>query len=354
MNESKPITVISNCSWREIKGSVVTLLSSGECKVFKENDCLHICIGDVMYILKPGMDVVLQSTEDRTVIVFQGDGSGTMFGLDTQNLDEIDAFKLILNDWIRKEEVKKPRVSIYGEMLSSSIAKFGKHGVSAISRAKSLTIKGIDIIAEKSKQKVSKMESPMHISEKTKANIGSTKAATNVAVMVSSSMMKGGLESAQKITNEIKPLVKNYMKEKGILSDKPVGPKSKAAIDVGKQSMKTGLELFIAMKEAARAVMFHTMDASADMVDHRYGEDAGNVAKDVSRSLQNTLEITSNIGQLGIAKTAKKMALDGINEESVKDDVSEEIGVAPSDRITVVPDDVKQHCGEASNVYDMD
>jgi len=315
--QNEPKTVIPNCSWVEIRGNDVKIIECGECRVFKESHSLHIHIGQVKYILKPGMPVVLQNADDRVVFVFASDEEDKMYGFWSSNSEDIQTLKLLLNEHMWQEKVKSdtPKVVAYGDKLSSMISSLGKHGVSAISRASNITMKGIDILTEKSKQNISKAESELEVSEAAKMNVARAKSATNLAVGVSSTVLKQGMSAAKVMTDQMKPVVKDYMKKKGLASDKPAGPKTKAAITVGKQTVKSGLEVYFAMKDAAKAVLFHAFDATTEMVDHRYGDAAGNVAKDLSKAAQNTVELASQYSKLGITKAAKNVVISNLLDE---------------------------------------
>jgi len=347
--QSKPKTVIiSNCSWVEIRGKDVKLIERGECRVFKESDSLHIHIGQVKYILNPGMPVVLQNSDDRVVFVFASEEEGMMFGFEASVSEDIQTLKLLLNDhmWQEKLKTDTPKAVLYGDKLTSMISSFGKHGVSAISRATDITKMGIDFLTEKSKQNISKAQSSVEVSEEVKANVARAQSASGIAVRVSSAVLTEGIAAAKTMSEQMKPVVNDYMKKKGLASDKPAGPKTKAAITVGKQTVKSGLEIYIAMKDAAKAVLFHAFDATTEMVDHRYGNAAGIVAKDLSKTVKNTVELTSNCSQLGITKTAKNVVIGNFVDE-------------PSNTTHEVHSEVKEDSSEQGNlpkgiVYDLD
>jgi len=124
---------------------------------------------------------------------------------------------------------------------------------------------------------------------------------------VSASMVKGAMETANQMSDQLKPVLTDYMRKKGLKTDKPAGPKTDAAITVGKQSLKTALELYMAMKDASAVLLAAGLDAGADLVEHRYGQDAGAAARDVAKAGKNTIEASKNIGGVGIKQTAKKV-----------------------------------------------
>merc|ERR1711920_928975 len=72
----------------------------------------------------------------------------------------------------------------------------------------------------------------------------------------------------------------------------------------------------------AVSVMAASMDATAELIDHRYGNEAGGVAKDASNTAKNALEVTQSIGGLGIKSIAKKLAVDTVLK-SVDDEPNE-------------------------------
>merc|ERR1719204_786188 len=151
--------------------------------------------------------------------------------------------------------------------------------------------------------------------------------ASLMAVNVSSAMLKGALEAANQMSDSLKPMLSEYLEKKGLKTDKPPGPKTEVAIDVTKQSLKATLELYLAMKEASLALMAASLDAGAELIEHRYGDEAGAVAKDASDAVKNALEASQNLGGVGIKATAKKVMVETVLktvDEDEKKDISEE------------------------------
>jgi len=146
----------------------------------------------------------------------------------------------------------------------------------------------------------------------TKDRVQKAKMASLMAVNVSSAMLKGALEAANQMSDSLKPVLSEYLEKKGLKSDKPTGPKTEATINVGKQSVKAALELYIAMKEASLALMAASLDAGAEIAEHRYGAEVGAIAKDLSKTAQNALEASQNLGGVGIKSTAKKVMVESV------------------------------------------
>jgi len=68
------------------------------------------------------------------------------------------------------------------------------------------------------------------------------------------------------------------------------------------------------MKDASIVLMTAGMDVSVDLIEHRYGVDAGAAARDVAVAGKNTLEASKNIRGVGIKQTAKRV----ITETAIK------------------------------------
>jgi len=308
---------IQNCSWNEISGKSVKMITFGTSKICPMEDTLLILIGEVTYALKEGMPVVLQSTDDRMVFVFRSQNDDLMYGLSAPNSKGAHELKDMLNEMMlledstyeeqKEEKQSSSKVRSYGNKLASVISKGGKLGLDVIEKGTEKTKSGLGILTEKAKKKIPKSEKPVEVSQATKSKIEKAKLASTMAVTVSASMVKGAMEAANQMSDQLKPVLSDYMEKKGIKTDKPAGPKTDAAITVGKQSLKTALELYIAMKDASAVLLAAGLDASADLIEHRYGLDAGAAARDVADAGKNTIQASKNIGGVGIKQTAKKV-----------------------------------------------
>jgi len=308
---------IPNSSWNEISGKNVKVAALGTCKVCQIEDTLLLLIGDITYAVKEGMPVVLQSIDNRMVFIFQSEKDEILFGLSTLRSRSAQEFATILRDMMRLEEADEKeekesssKVQVYGNKLVSVISKGGKIGMDVIDKGTEKTKKGINVLTEKAKEKIPKAEKPLTVSSGTKAKIEKAKLASVMAVTVSSSMLKGAMEAADQVASQLKPVLSSYLEEKGLKSDKPRGPKTETAITVGKHSVKTALDLYFAMREASIVLLEATMDASADLIEHRYGNDAGAAARDVAEAGKNALQISRNIGATGMKQTAKRVLAD--------------------------------------------
>jgi len=311
-------------------------ITSGVCRVSQVEDTLIFMIEKETYALKQDMPVVLQSSDDRMVFVFKcPNDADAMFGLSTANSkDAVQLAQLLRKmmliqettlDEEKKEEVKESSTVVkYGNKLASVISKGGKIGLSTIDKGTEKTKRGIQIVTGKAKERIPQKEEATKVSEATKARVQKAKMASVMAVNVSSAMLKGALEAANQMSDSLKPMLSDYLEKKGLKTDKPPGPKTEVAIDVTKQSLKATLELYLAMKEASLALMAASLDAGAELIEHRYGDEAGAVAKDASDAVKNALEASQNLGGVGIKATAKKVMVETVLK-SVDEDEKEVI-----------------------------
>lgn len=334
---------IEGCTWSIIMEKDVKILTSGVCRVSQVKDTLIFMIGEETYALKQGMPVVLQISDERIVFVFKCPKDvDAMFGLSTANSKDAQKLAQLLRETMliqegtleeeKKEEVKEgSKVAKYGNKLASVISKGGKLGLSTIDKGTEKTKRGIKIVTHKAKEKIPKKQEATIISESTKARVQKAKMASVMAVSVSSAMLAGAIEAANQMSDGLKPMLSEYLEKKGLKTDKPAGPKTEATINVTKQSVRATLELYIAMKEASLALMAASLDAGAELIEHRYGDDAGALAKDASEAVQNALEASQNLGGFGIKATAKKVMVDTVLksvDQDEKKDVSEQTDTA--------------------------
>jgi len=312
---------MQNCSWSEVSEKNVKPRAFGVCKVCQMNDTLLLLIGDVTYAVNKGMPVVVQSSRDRIVFVFRSQDDDIMYGLSAIKSKNSLGFKAMLSenmcieeaDFVEENDEKKEntsKVSEYSNKIVSVISKGGKLGLDVIDKGTEKTKKGISRMTDKAKEKIPKKEQPTSVSSGTKSKIEKAKLASGMAVTVSASLLKGALEAANNVTEQLTPVLKEYLEKKGVKTDKPAGPKTDAAITVGKQSLKTAIELYFAMKEASVVLMSASLDATAELVEHRYGDDAGAAARDVAVAGKNALEASKNLGGIGVKQAAKKVLAD--------------------------------------------
>jgi len=322
---------IKGCSWSIIIDKEIKPIAHGVCKVSQVGDTLIFMIEQETYGLKKGMPVVLQSEGDKVVFIFKSpEDEDAMFGLATSNSSEAQDLAELLRQMMhieepateeeKKEETKEScTVAKYGNKLASVISKGGKLGLSTIDKGTAKTKQGIKIATRKAKEKIPKKQEATKISEDTKEKVQKAKMASAVAVNVSAAMIKGALEAANQMSDTLAPALNDYLQKKGLKSDKPAGPKTEATINVGKQSVKAALELYIAMKDASIALMAASLEAGAEIIEHRYGDEAGALARDAKDTVNNALSVSQNLGGLGVKGAAKKVMVQTVLK-SVDDD----------------------------------
>jgi len=357
----------------------VKVVAIGVCTVSRLGDSLVFEIGDVVFNLDSGMPVVIQVAEDRVVVIFQSSEEGVMLGLATTSmekgaelqklLEEMKFFQPSAREDEKKEELvevsRESRVARYGNKLASVISKGGKLGLDVIDRGTEKVKSGIHVATEKAKERLPQKEVPTQISESTKAKVEKAKMASTMAVNVSSAMIKGAMEAVNQMSDSLKPVLNEYLDKTGMKSDKPAGPKTKATINVGRQSLKAALEIYLAMREASVALMSASLDATAELIEHRYGNEAGGLAKDASYTAKNALELTKNLGGLGVKKVAKKLVVDTVLKSVEDTDVQCEPGAVANnssdDPNAVVHNpsaaslaDISLPVRRGSSVFDMD
>lgn len=339
---------LPDCTWTRIKGSNVQVIATGTCTVDRIDDSLTFSIGAVVHHLKGGMPVVHQATEERVVFILQSSEEGVLLGLATTSIRIAPLVQKLLEDIKcleapgieideKKEEKKESTVAKHVNKLASVISRGGKLGLHVIDSGTERVKQGIHSATEKAKEKLPQKEVPTQVSDATRAKVEKARMASNVAVNVTSAMFQGAMDAVTQMSDSLKPVLTEYLEKAGVKSDKPTGPKTKAAINVTKSSAKAALEIYLATREAAVAVMSASMDATAELIDHRYGQEAGGVAKDASNTAKNALEVTKNIGGLGVKSIAKKLAVD-----TVLKSVEEPEILGPGEPVPQVESDLKE------------
>lgn len=372
--ELKVKVVLHGAIWSHVEKGEVSISEKGNCQVCDLGAMLFFQIGAVNYALKSGMPVVSQEKDDRVVFIFTSKKANTHYGLSAPNNEESQELLKLLKQKMyieepseeekkQEEKAESSKVAKYGNKLASVISKGGKIGLKGIDKGTAATKKGLESLTEKAKKKIKAREKPMEVSDKTKQRVQKATTASKMAVQVSGAVLKGAMETANQLSDQYAPMLKDALEKKGLKTDQPAGPKTAAAKDVGKQSVKAALEMYLAMKEAAVVLTGAVMDASAELVEARYGADAGGVAKDATAAGKNALKAASNVGGFGMKAVAKKIAADTVlksiddpADKALKKDAAKAAAVlvaAPQADPENAKPDVKIHTKKAG-ALDMD
>merc|ERR1712187_597297 len=77
---------------------------------------------------------------------------------------------------------------------------------------------------------------------------------------------------------------------------------------VGETSVQAGVQVFIALNDAADLIMQEALGSSADLVGHKFGEEAGGTTREGFHVVGNLIEAKSLASKKAVGKTLGKKA----------------------------------------------
>jgi len=143
-------------------------------------------------------------------------------------------------------------------------------------------------------------EKPLEVPDVVKREAGYAREGTKNVVMLT------GL-----FVSELTAVAKSVAESAGDKVGGGGGPKGAVAQDaqhVGQAGLQAGLTVFAALQDAADQLVRHAADSSADLVGHKFGEEAGDTARDGLHAVGNVLEAR---GALCPKAVGKKVAVGG-------------------------------------------
>eukprot|EP00494_Astrolonche_serrata_P032861 UN33130 len=139
--------------------------------------------------------------------------------------------------------------------------------------------KGIKWVVEKAKTKVKPNETPTKVSSSAKWQVKKVQQAGNMAVEVTKGMLAGAIQTASSLSKTAYSSVKQT--EKGKEMEKALeGPKAQMAAKAAVVTVSAAWEIYLSFANAAVRLVEDVADATGDMVEHKYGKEAGDLAHD--------------------------------------------------------------------------
>merc|ERR1712187_890195 len=77
---------------------------------------------------------------------------------------------------------------------------------------------------------------------------------------------------------------------------------------VGETSIRSGVQVFVALNDAADLIMQEALGSSADLVGHKFGEEAGKTTREGFHVVGNLMEAKSLASKKAVGKTLGKKA----------------------------------------------
>merc|ERR1719403_274306 len=205
--------------------------------------------------------------------------------------------------------------------------------VESIDTVSKATSRGIRWATGKLKKRIKPNEKPMEVSEPVKWQAEKMKQMGGVAVTFSKSMVTGAVATASQLTSALYQNTHNTKQGKQV-EKVMADPKAQAAAKSAVVAASAAWEIYLAMAQAGVQFVTDVADATADVVDHKYGEDAGDAARNaLSAATQGVqaLNIVNKAPYTAVAEGVLMKQKEKVTENSAK------ISIDPSKQIKDVP-----------------
>merc|ERR1719195_812662 len=174
--------------------------------------------------------------------------------------------------------------------MNSKVTESTDVGIKYLNKGSNVVVESIDTVSKatsrgirwatgKLKKRMKPNAKPMEVSEPVKWQAEKMKQMGGVAVTFSKSMVTGAVATASQLTSAIYENTqdtKQGKKVQKVMSD----PKAQAAAKTAVVAASAAWEIYLAMAQAGVQFVQDVADATADVVEHKYGEDAGDTARD--------------------------------------------------------------------------
>eukprot|EP00494_Astrolonche_serrata_P028597 UN28864 len=226
------------------------------------------------------------------VYLFQTADPKKFFGLKFGNSvpqDKVDAFENLLIQFSSFSKANEVVLSGETDKNYKIVATTDK-GVGVVTSATKTIVESIETLSgaaskvvkyatKKAKEKIKQNDEKTKVSENTKWQVNKIKQMGTMAVNVSKSVVVGCVATASQLSDQATASIKGTDTGKKIekaMEDPKAQAAAKGAIVVGSAAW----EIYMAMAKASIKFAEDLGDATADLAEHKYGEDVGEVTRD--------------------------------------------------------------------------
>merc|ERR1719195_1761914 len=215
--------------------------------------------------------------------------------------------------------------------MNSKVTESTDVGIKYLNKGSNVVVESIDTVSKatsrgirwatgKLKKRIKPNEKKMEVSEPVKWQAEKMKQMGGVAVTFSKSVVTGAVATASQLTSALYQNTHNTKQGKKVqkvMSD----PKAQAAAKTAVVAASAAWEIYLAMAQAGVQFVQDVADATADVVDHKYGEDAGDAARNaLSAATQGVqaLNIVNKAPYTAVAEGVLMKQKDKVTENSTK------------------------------------
>lgn len=174
--------------------------------------------------------------------------------------------------------------------------------------------------AESAKGVLAPAEQPVEVSDATRQRVGTARNLASGMVTMSAAVVQGAYQAADAMASNIAEAVKDtdaYKQRRG-----QAGPKTQAALEVGRSTVTATLAILTAMEEAGVHLLKETTDAAVVVARHKYGDEVGDVSAEAAAATTDVGRAAVQFSRVGVRSIAKRTVKGATRE--LGDDVAEE------------------------------
>jgi Senescence-associated protein len=202
------------------------------------------------------------------------------------------------------ESAQVAKKSLKLRKLSMLIESGGESIKRGIIRAATFTSKGIKKGEEYLKTKIKPKSKPLVVSEKQSAAIENLKTVSNAALVLSKAVVLG----AANTTKEIGKWVSSRFKKTDASKKLERTEAYHIAKDIGKAGLSAAITIYDGLEEALTILAKSGSEATVDIVNHTYGEEAKKAAEESIQALANLGNAYKGVTKVGIKQLTKATA----------------------------------------------
>lgn len=184
-------------------------------------------------------------------------------------------------DVLQHQDVKKD--------MNTKVTDGAEVGIKYVNKGTNTVVESIDTVSKatsrsikwatgKLKKRIKKNEKPMVVSEPVKWQAENAKRLGGVAVTFSKSMVTGAVATASQLTSALYENTHNTTQGKRV-EKVMADPKAQVAAKGAVVAASAAWDIYLAMAEAGVQFVQDVADATADVVEHKYGDDAGEATR---------------------------------------------------------------------------
>merc|ERR1719168_294545 len=241
-----------------------------------------------------------------------------------------EATDVLANQSVKKDMNSK--VTDTSDVGNKYIQQGANTIVESIDTVSKATSRGIKWATGKLKKRIKPNEKKMEVSEPVKWQAEKMKQMGGVAVTFSKSVVTGAVATASQLSAlyENTHNTKQGKQVEKVMAD----PKAQAAAKTAVVAASAAWEIYLAMAEAGVQFVQDVADATADVVEHKYGDDAGEATRNaLSAATQGVqaLNIVNKAPYTAVAEGVLMKTKEKVTETSVK------VAIDPSKQIKDIP-----------------